>query len=316
MIRTWAAWLWLCVPFTATACDVCGIFLGVQPNDRRSTIGLFYRSRIMEGITQVPLTSQLLPKHGGHIEVGVPYVTVPMEEIVTVAELRADLRLSERFFLLASVPLTNTYRGINNFQVLDAYGMGDPFAMIRYQLANTRDIKDHRYVHRFLVGGGVKAPLGKNDLQIDDVPVSPDVQLGTGSWDALFSVEYSVRRGRTGGGVSGLARFNGSNSVGYHLGNGFSSTTEVFHRFGTDTLSFAPALGAYGEWMGLDHVQGVADHGTGGLTVFSHAGIRVWWKRMSFSAYYQHALLNQVGEFITPTQQRVVVGLTFNINKN
>ena len=166
------------------------------------------------------------------------------------------------------------------------------------------------------IGSANYAPVGKNDLQIDDVPVSPDVQLGTGSWDALFSVEYSVRRGRTGGGVSGLARFNGSNSVGYHLGNGFSSTTEVFHRFGTDTLSFAPALGTYGEWMGLDHVQGVADHGTGGLTVFSHAGIRVWWKRMSFSAYYQHALLNQVGEFITPTQQRVVVGLTFNINKN
>lgn len=311
-----AACLWLCVPLAAGACDICGIFLGVQPNDRRSTIGFFYRSRYMEGSTRVPLTSQLLVKHGGHVEPGVSYQEVPMVEIVNVAELRADLRLSERFFLLASMPLTNTYRSVNRYRMLDAYGLGDPFVMLRYQLANTRDVKEHRFVHRLLLGAGVKMPLGRNDLRVDNELVSPDVQLGTGAWDGMLSLEYSVRHGRTAGGVSTLARINGANEAGYQLGHGVSTTAEVFHRFGNDTLSFAPALGAYAEWMALDHVQGVADHGTGGTTVFSHAGVRAWWKRFSFSAYYQHALLNNEGEFITPTRQRIVVGVTYNINQN
>lgn len=315
MIRILAAWLWLCAPFAASACDVCGIFLGVQPNDRRSNIGLFYRSRVMKGTTQVPLTSYLLTaKHGGHVT-GVPSKVVPMLELVNVAELRADLRLNQRFFLLASLPFTNTYRSVNNYQVIDAYGMGDAFVMLRYQLVNTKcDTEVPPFVHRLLVGAGVKAPLGRNDLRVDDELVSPDVQLGTGSWDALASLEYSVRHGRTGGGVSALARFNSANAAGYQLGHGISTTAEVFHRFGNDTLSFAPAIGGYAEWMAHDMVQGAADHRTGGTTVFSHTGVRVWWKRFSFSAYHQHALLNNEGELITPTRQRIVAGLTYNIN--
>lgn len=312
-----AAWLWLCLPFAATACDVCGIFLGVQPNDRRSTIGLFYRSRVMEGNTQVPMTVHLLPKHGNHVAQGVPSQVVPMTEVVSVVELRADLRLSQRLFLLASMPLTNTYRSVNNYQVLDAYGIGDAFAMLRYQLVNTRcDTRMPLFIHRFVIGGGVKVPLGRNNLRVDDELVSPDVQLGTGSWDGLLSMEYSVRRGRTGGGVSTLARFNSANGEGYQLGHGLSTTAEAFHRFGNDTISFAPAIGGYVEWMARDHSSGVAEQGTGGTTAFSHTGVRMWWKRFSFSAYYQHALLNNEGAFITPTRNRVVAGVTFNINKN
>jgi hypothetical protein len=132
MLRFLGAWLWLCAPFAATACDVCGIFLGVQPNDRRSTIGLFYRSRVMEGTTQVPMTSYLLAKHGNDVPHGVPAQEVPMTEVVNVVELRADVRIGQRLFLLASLPLTNTYRSVNNWQVLDAYGLGDAFAMLRY----------------------------------------------------------------------------------------------------------------------------------------------------------------------------------------
>lgn len=303
------------MPLAATACDVCGIFLGVQPNDRRSTIGLFYRTRLMEGTTQVPETSYLIPKHGNHVPAGVAARTVPMTEIVNVAELRADLRLSQRFFLMASLPLTNTYRSVNHYQVLDAYGLGDAFAMLRFQVVNTRcEDREPLFVHRLLIGAGLKVPLGRNNLRIDDELVSPDVQLGTGSWDGLVSLEYSARHDRTGGGVSVLGRFNSANAAHYQLGHGVSTTAEVFHRIGGDTLSFAPAIGGYTEWMDHDKVRGVADHGTGGTTVFSHTGVRVWWKRFSFSAYYQHALLNQEGEHITPTRHRVVAGVTYNLN--
>lgn len=316
MTRILAACLWLCAPIALNACDVCGIYLGVQPNDRRSTIGVFYRIRYMQGTTRVPLSSPLLIKHGSHVAPTVAYREVPMVEIVNVAELRADIRLGQRFLLLASVPFTNTYRSVNRYRMLDEYGLGDPFAMLRYQVVNTKAGIDRRYVHRLLLGAGVKAPLGRSDLRVDDELVSPDLQLGTGAWDAMFSLEYAVRRGRTAGGISSLVRINGTNANGHRMGHAISHTAEVFHRFGNDTLSFAPALGIYAEWMGFDQVDGRADTGTGGTTVFSHMGLRAWWKRFSFSAYFQQALLNHEGHLITPTRQRYVVGLTFNINQD
>jgi hypothetical protein len=308
----------LCGSLWATACDVCGIYLGVLPNDRRTSVGLFWRTRLMRGTTLLPNTSPLLVlKHGDHVEAGVPSTEVPMTELVNVLELRADLRLNERFFLLASVPLTNTYRGINGYRMVDAYGLGDPFALLRYQLVNTKCKSDEvRTIHRLMVGAGPKFPLGRNDLRSQGELLSPDIQLGSGSWDALASVEYAVRRGRTGGGLSVLGRYNTANAEGYQLGHGLSITGEVFHRFGTDTLSIAPVLGGYTEFMGYDAVHGEAQTGTGGVTVFGHTGVRVWWKRFALTAFYQPALLNNEGIDITPTRHRVVVGLTCNINNN
>lgn len=299
----------------ATACDVCGIYLGILPNDRRSNVGLFWRNRLMRGTTFIANTSPLLQaKHGDHADDGVPSTAVPITEQVSVVDLRVDLRLHERMFLLVSVPLINTYRSVNGYRTLDAYGLGDPFVIARYQLVNTRClIEEVRTVHRLLVGAGPKLPLGRNDVESQGERVSPDVQLGSGSWDALFSAEYAVRRGRTGGGLSVLGRYNTANAHGYRLGHSLSLTGEVFHRFGTDTLSFAPVLGGYTEFMGHDESEVGSLSGTGGTTVFGHLGMRLWWQRFSLSAFYQPALLNNEGIDITPTQHRLVMGLTYNI---
>ncbi|MDX9750553.1 MAG: hypothetical protein RBT71_05690, partial [Flavobacteriales bacterium] len=180
--------------------------------------------------------------------------------------------------------------------------------------ANTRAYQERTHVHRLLVGGGLKMPVGRDDLRIGEELASHDIQLGTGSWDGLFSVEYAVRRGRTAGGVSALARFNTANAAGHRMGHGLSTTAEVFHRFGGDSLSFAPAIGAYMERMGQDHMHDMVHAGTGGTTLFTHAGLRAWWKGLSFSAYYQHAVMHRVGHMMTPTRHRIVVGLTCNLN--
>ncbi|MBP6574895.1 MAG: hypothetical protein KA230_10620 [Flavobacteriales bacterium] len=318
MTRNFLLSVMLFASLWATACDVCGIYLGVLPNDRRTSVGLFWRNRLMRGTTMLPNTSpMLLAKHGDHATDGVPSAEVPMTELVNVLELRGDLRLSERFFVLASLPLTNTYRGINGYRMVDAYGLGDPFVLFRYQLVNTKcKTAEVRTVHRLMVGAGPKFPLGRNNLTSQGELVSPDMQLGTGSWDALVSVEYAVRRGRTGGGLSMLGRYNTANDRGYQLGHGLSITGEAFHRFGTDTLSIAPVVGAYMELMDHDVVNGEAQTGTAGSALFAQAGMRLWWQRFAFSAFYQPALLNNEGIDITPTRHRIVVGITYNLNNN
>ncbi len=72
----------------------------------------------------------------------------------------------------------------------------------------------------------------------------------------------------------------------------------------------------WSEFMGYDEDNGESLTGTGGSTVFAQAGLRLWWKQLAFSAFYQPALLHNEGIDLTPTQHRIVVGLTYNLKTN
>ena len=58
-----AAWGLLLLPAMAQACDVCGIFLSVQPHDRTSSVSTLWRFRHLEGRLSTPALVQGAPKH-------------------------------------------------------------------------------------------------------------------------------------------------------------------------------------------------------------------------------------------------------------
>ena len=121
------------------ACDVCGIFLAIQPHGRTSSISLLWRARLMEGTLTWSGTALDPAKHGGH---GNEAITLTgsdhYREVYQVLELRADLWLTERFALLVSAPAVNNYRAVNGYIGTDVYGLGDPLLLGRYLVANTK----------------------------------------------------------------------------------------------------------------------------------------------------------------------------------
>ncbi|WKZ66533.1 MAG: hypothetical protein QY325_01080 [Flavobacteriales bacterium] len=305
------------LPSLAGACDVCGIFLGIQPHDRASSVTMLYRMRHLEGtLSHAPLL-KALPKHGGH---GSPSGAAESRyrELYQVLELRADLWLSDRFSLLASLPAVNNYRAVDGVIATDVYGIGDPLLLGRYLAINTRCTSlDERTVHRLMVGGGAKAPVGRSDLRYRDAEVPHDLQPGTGTWDLLASLEYSVRYRRNGASVSVIGRRNGRMEEGYRMGHGLSSTAEVFRRwdFGDD-WKMMPSMGLYHELAGMDDADGVPVSGTGSSTLFTHAGVRVWWRSWAVMGTFQFAVARQLGELMVPNRERLVFGLTYNIQRN
>lgn len=306
--------LWVALlPSMILACDVCGIFLGIQPNDRTSSVSLLYRYRRLEGTLPGALS---LAKHGGHD--GTPVGETHHRELYMVAELRADLWLTERVAVLAALPAVNNYSAVNGVVANDVYGIGDPLLLTRYMVANTRcKTLDERTVHRLMIGLGGKIPLGRHDARYNEEVVPHDQQPGSGSWDALSSVEYSVRRGRVGGSCTVIGRRNGSNSDGHRMGHGLSTTAEVFRRFDIgDDWKVLPSLGAYHELAGWDAHDGDAIEGTGSSTLFTHAGLRVWWRSWGFQGAFQYAVARQLGEQMVPNRERLVLGLTYNLNKH
>lgn len=302
------------VPCGAMACDVCGIFLGIQPHDRTSTLSLLYRYRRLEG--SLPGIGALL-KHGDHAATGTAS-DMHYRELYQVAELRADLWLTERLALLASMPAVNNYRAVNGLIANDVYGIGDPLLLARYLAANTRcTTTDERMVHRLMLGAGAKAPVGRHDLRYRDREVAHDQQPGTGAWDLVGSLEYSIRRNRNGAALTLIGRRNGTSDEGHRMGHGLSTTAEVFRRFefGPD-WKVLPSLGVYHELTGKDAEHGEPVSGTGSSTLFTHAGARVWWRTWGLQAAFQYAVARDLGERMIPNRERVILGLSYIINKH
>lgn len=309
----------LMLPTWGQACDVCGIFLGIQPHDRTSSVSLQYRFRHLEGDLFHAASMAAVPKHGGHGVEGIALTgNDHFRELYQVVELRADIWLSDRIAVLASIPAVNNYRAVNGYVSTDIYGVGDPLVIGRYMVANTKCLTlDEKVVHRLMLGTGAKLPLGRNDVQFLDQPVAVDMQPGSGSLDLLGSLEYMVRYMRNGAALTMIARHNGTNSHQYRLGHGVSTTAEVFRRYDLgDKVELMPSLGLYHELSGRDAETGNSVQGTGSSTLFTHVGSRMWWRNWMLSATFQYAAMRDMGELMVPNKMRIVTGITYNLIKN
>ncbi|MEO8066124.1 MAG: hypothetical protein ABI599_00385 [Flavobacteriales bacterium] len=310
MQRTFLAALALCLALQTWACDLCGIYLNVLPHDRTHQFSLFYRMRSLSG----NFTTVGSAKHGDDLPAE---SETAIAELFQTVELRADLRVRQRWSVLVSVPFVNTYQRVNGLRMVDLYSMGDPLLIARYQVLNTKGGPDvQRAVHRLMIGGGVKLPLGKDDLTYRGYDVGHDLQPGTGTWDILATVEYALRMGRNGVAFSNVLRSNGVSSNGYRFGDGLSSTLEVFRTWTCGKAQVAPSVGAYGEFAKRDEQDGSMINSTGGNTLFSHVGARLWWRSWMLTGVWQHALINDIGSAMVPNHDRMVVGLTYMLNKN
>lgn len=313
MRRPFLAGLFLLASAHVMACDVCGIFLGIQPHDRSSSFGVLYRYRLRHG-TLDPTTPALALKHGGMSDAT---EAQRYHEFYQTIELRGDLRIGQRWSLLGSVPVVNNYQSVEGLPTADLYGVGDPMLLLRYMVANTRCLTDEeRTVHRLTVGGGVKLPLGRTDLTYRGADVSKDLQPGTGTWDALASVEYLVRRRSLGAGITTVGRINGTDADGYRFASMLCTSADVFYRFDGDDLTVAPSVGTYWEWAGPDAENDLEVAGTEQNTLFASVGGRIWWNAWVLSANYQHAAIDRSGPMMVPNRQRLIVGLTYNLINN
>ena len=309
----------LMLPSLVHACDVCGIFLGIQPHDRTSSVSLLYRFRQLEGNLLEAGSFSALPKHGGHGVEGIALTgNDHYRELYQVMELRADIWLGERFAVLASLPAVNNYRAVNGYVSTDIYGVGDPLVIGRYMVVNTKCLTlDEKVVHRLMLGAGAKLPFGRSDVRFLDQPVAVDMQPGTGTVDLLASLEYMVRYKRNGAALTMIARHNGTNSDEYRLGHGISTTAEVFRRYDLgDNVKLMPSLGLYHELSARDAENGRTVQGTGSSTLFTHVGSRMWWRNWMLSATFQYAAMRDMGELMVPNRMRIVTGITYNLIKN
>ena len=304
----------LLLAFRGLACDVCGLYLGLQPHDRVNNFGLWYRMRYLQGDVGTA-TAKDLSKHGGHVVTA--NGSAESTEIFTVVEARGEFWLGQRFRLMASVPFVNNYASVDGVRTADIYASGDPLLIGRYVLINTRcDGDSVKTRHRLTIGAGAKVPLGRHDMTWNGETLDHDLQPGTGTWDALLSVEYLLRGRAWGMGTSAIARVNGTTDDGHAMGNGLSSTAELFRVFEGDVLMWMPSVGAYHELALQDRQENSPLDGTGTSVLFSHLSSRLWWRSFGLSLTWQHAFAQSNGDMMVPNRERFIAGLSYNLKNN
>jgi len=309
----------LLVALPGLACDQCscGLLLGVQPNDHANNYGLQWRMRYLHGDIMLPPAAQLnVPKHAGHSHAPVQGAA-SYTEVYTVLEARGQVWLSERASLAASIPLLNNYQAVDGVRYADIVAVGDPMVLARYAVwASTSGPDTTRLRHRLTAGLGVKLPLGRTDVVQFDRELPHDLQPGTGTWDGMLSLEYMVRGRVWGTSLGVVGRYNGEMEGGHRMGHSASFTGEVFRIVPVKRMRLLPSVGTYIESARQDEMDGVPDPSTGGNTLFSHLGARLWWNNLGLSFAWQHALINDIGALMIPNRERILAGITYSFERD
>lgn len=296
------------------ACDICGLYAEINPNDYKNTIGFYYRSRLASGVYSMPQNGFHL-KHGSNSEKG-KYIGKELREIYNVYELRASVFFKERFQLIYSQPFVNNYRSVNGYTDFDIYGWGDPVILFNSILWATSSVSKSSWKHRINAGAGVKAPLGSIEKSYFEIPADLDLQPGSGSWDGIFNLDYSVRK-VTGIGfqMNYIYRMNGYNTNNMAYGNFLNMTHVVFYRKNWgNKLTFMPSFGVYIENSGKDKENREVVEESGGTTMMSHTGLDVFVGKFRLFAAWHMGFYHQYKSDLLPVRDRWIAGIVYNFN--
>jgi hypothetical protein len=247
------------------ACNACGCAaqspsVGLLAQTEGHFIGLQYTGRWYES-------------HHDGVEAGKP----PAHEFFQTAQLMGRVSIGKRWQVYAFVPWQynqKTEAGVSNVMS----GLGDISVIGNYMLFKN-DI-GCGIEQQLQVGGGFQAPTGSYDNNVlgSGDELAPSMQAGTGAWDLLGHLRYTVQKQKIGISLEGTYANTFANHQDYKYGNRLTALAQVFGRLNTKSLSFLPIGGLRYEQAAADYdnytVRSIAQY-TGGYMMFATAGLHV-----------------------------------------
>lgn len=265
--------LTLCVAvfsiFNLQACDVCGCSAtgdswGMMPNFNRSFFGVRSQWRAFESV---------------HPDTGDEFANLPIRDDFFRTDITMRWGLSQRLGLLAQMPYRYNLReeGKDN-SVHQGWGdasMQAQFLVLKPSL--------RLWQHALFISGGIEMPTGKFKFS-HDIPSM--LQPGSGTWDKLFGINYTLKR--KGFGVNLEANYRDNGQIGtYEWGDVMSANLRLFAKIQADSmLQIIPWIGA-----GYEHyerntentVYDISAAYTGGYVMPLNAGVDVFAEKYSVS---------------------------------
>lgn len=331
MQKKWIVMLMLILAYNSTfACDLCTVYLGIQPNDFTNSFAVRHRYRLFESdyvsypqytqriSTQRVGKGEIIDKHAGEPTDDVQWgETYTYSETYNSYDLVANFYLTNRLQLNGSINFSDNFIKQNDSILANVGGIGDLNIIAKYQLFNTTALEDtalkNKFIHRINIGAGVTLPTGKfNKYTIKDfvtefkpnsiigsaeMELDPHIQPGTGSFSYLFLVEYLLKYNNVGFNSNLSYRISTTNKNNFRLSNRFNANGSFFMLNKLSSkIKLMPNLGLSYEVSEYDIIEGEDFIDSGGEAVFFNYGMNVFIDKIGIAFnYFQPAIENLHG---------------------
>lgn len=274
--------LFCIVAFPVAACDVCGCsgsnqYIGILPQFYKHFLGLQYQYRTFSS-EHIPFRAGDDPEHS-------------TEQYQTV-QLTGRYYLSRRVQLLAFVPY-HFNRKDEDGVITHSNGVGDASVLANVSILATKD-SSSSFQHQLLAGGGLKLPTGHHDaLASMGNDGLPNMQPGTGSWDFLANINYTVRRGGFGANADVTYTQTTANHESYKYGNRLSAGITGFYWWQRKEVRLLPQAGVRYNYAAMDwdnYRKGWINDVSGGHQLFAAIGAQAYYQSWGVQLMYYHPL--------------------------
>lgn len=290
--------LLLILPGSLMACDLCNIYLGINPHYNQNEIGIRYRYRHFD-----PHNQEAEPGLDGDHRDGEYYNTY---------ELWGRFYPHPKIQLLVSLPFVHNMEVESAEKTIDVKALGDVIAIAHYQVLNTVNKDSAGLQQRIFIGGGFKAPTGTFNKLNALNELDPHIQAGSGSWDLILSGAYLVKFGKAGITTDGNYRINSGNSNHFQFANRTNITANIFYQFHKKSLTFIPATGLYLEQAYKDKEAGEFILDSGGKSLFYSLSLECYLKRMAISLSGQLPVYEDLYGEQPQNTPRLIAGVSYS----
>jgi hypothetical protein len=269
--------LYLLCALPSYACDGCGCsisqaYFGLTPNTQGHYLGLWWQHQQYE-----ILPDNIFPERGFG------------EDYFNSVEWRGRFELHPRIQVSAILPMT-LHRRNRQEGVEELNGLGDAVVLINYLVFDNSDSLHLRVRHRLSAGLGTKMPTGAYRTVQSDADANPNFQRGTGSWDYLFNLAYTLRLENTGMHIEGTYRYNTANEAAYRFGNRVDIAATAYWLSAPGQVQWMPTLGLHYEQSEWNEEKGYYRTDTGGDALLANAGLEAYWQQFNLGASYSYPL--------------------------
>lgn len=278
---------------TSMACEFCGCssgnyFISPFPQFKKSFVGTRYTFRRFDTVLSDD------PSQFSH-------------DFYQSIELWGGVNLGKRWqvfgFLPYAINQQNSDDGLTQTQ-----GLGDLTLLVNYKVLEVASAG--QVMQRLWIGAGTKLPVGKYNLDPDNLVASASNQPGSGSVDYVSNLMYSLTVNSWGVNASVNYKYN-QPANGFRFGNRLAVNAFLYRTFYKTGFTVNPNMGILYEFLQANRQDNVKITSTGGFTTMASAGLEVNVKGFTTGFNVQLPIVQDLSDGQTRTIVRGMVNVAY-----
>lgn len=198
-------------------------------------------------------------------------------------------------------------------------GIGDIWVQGKYQLFNSNLVQlNNNIQHIFWIGAGIKAPTGRGDHFDALNELEPKLEVGTGSWDFLGSLDYWWNYQYLQIEANATYQYNGKSRYTYQFGNAIHGQLKASYYWQWNNWVIQPHLQASVYYKTADEMNGrvVTLEDTERTIGFGGIGSAMGYRNIKLHFQYQHPIRERLAELQMETQGQWQIGLQYRLGSD